>query len=76
MAPNDRTDELLAQIPETQRAHFEEYRRVTTESLEMQRRATDAQARHLVVYRRGMVVGAIIIVGLIGYALWLGTLIR
>jgi hypothetical protein len=75
MTPTDRTEQLLSEILATQRAHFEEYKRVTSESLELQRRATEAQARHLRVYRRVMAAGSVVIGVLILYALWLGSLI-
>jgi hypothetical protein len=75
MTPDDRSEELLAKILETQRAHFEEYKRVTSESLAMQRQATEAQARHLRVYKKVIIAGSVIIVALIAYALWLSTLI-
>ena len=75
VTPDDPTDELLSQILETQRAHFEEYKRVTSESLQMQRQATDAQARHLRVYKRAMIAGSVLILALIAYALWLSSLI-
>jgi hypothetical protein len=75
MTPDDRAEELLSQILETQRAHLEEYRRVTSESLEMQRRGTEAQFRHLRMYRRVMIVGSVVIFGLILYAVWLSSLL-
>ena len=45
MEPDDRTEQLLNEILETQRAHLEEYKRVTAESLRLQRQAVEAQAR-------------------------------
>jgi hypothetical protein len=71
MTPNDKNEQLLAEILETQRAHFEEYKRVTSESLELQRKAVETQSRHIRLYRRFIVVATIIIVGLIGYLTWL-----
>jgi hypothetical protein len=72
----DKIEALLAEILATQRAHLEEYKRVTSQSLELQRQATETQARHVRIYRRFMAVGAAVIAGLIAYALWLGQLIH
>ena len=72
---NDKNEQLLAQILEVQRAHLEEYKRVTSESLDLQRRAVEAQARHLLIYRRIVIVGSVIVGGLLAYAVWLGSLI-
>lgn len=76
MNSNERTEQLLAEILETQRAHLEEYRRVTSQSLELQRRAVETQARHIRLYRRFVVAGTIVIIGLIAYVIWLSRLIR
>lgn len=73
---SDRNEELLTRILEVERAHLEEYKRVTSESLSLQRQATEAQARHLRMYRRVMIAGSVVIAVLIAYALWLGQLIR
>ena len=75
MTENDKIAELLTQILEVQRAHLEEYKRVTSQSLELQRHAVETQSRHVLLYRRVIVVAAIVIVGLGGYALWLSRLI-
>ena len=75
MPPTDRTEQLLAEILEVHRAHLEEYKRVTSQSLEMQRQATEAQTRHIRMYRRAMVAGSVVIGVLILYALWLGSLL-
>jgi len=76
MAQNDRTEQLLAEILEVQRAHLEEYKRVTSESLQLQRRATDAQVRYIRLLRPMLIVGSIVMAGLIVYVLWLSRLIR
>jgi hypothetical protein len=76
MTPNDRNEQLLAEILETQRAHLEEYKRVTSESLELQRRAVETQARHIRLYRRFVVAATIVIVGLVAYVVWLSRLIQ
>jgi len=76
MTQNDRTEQLLAEILEVQRAHLEEYKRVTSESLQLQRRATDAQLRYIRLLRPMLIVGSIVMAGLIVYVLWLSRLIR
>src|SRR5688572_2925654 len=73
--PDDKNEQLLAQILEVQRAHLEEYKRVTSESLDIQRRSIETQVRHLRVYRRIVIVGSVIVGGLLAYAVWLGSLI-
>ena len=76
MTQNDRTEQLLAEILEVQRAHLEEYKRVTSESLQLQRRATDAQLRYVRLLRPMLIVGSIVMAGLIVYVLWLSRFIR
>lgn len=75
MTSDDRSEQLLSEILVVQRAHLEEYKRVTSQSLELQRTATEAQARHLRMYRRVIAAGGVVIGVLILYALWLGSLI-
>ena len=76
MTQNDRTEQLLAEILEVQRAHLEEYKRVTSESLQLQRRATEAQVRYIRLLRPMLIVGSIVMAGLIVYVLWLSRFIR
>ena len=76
MAQEDRTEQLLNEILETQRAHLEEYKRVTGESLRLQRQGVEAQARYIRLLRPMLIVGAVVIAGLIVYVLWLSRLIR
>lgn len=75
MNDNDQVEQLLTQILEVQRAHLEEYKRVTWQSLELQRHAVETQSRHVLLYRRVIVAIAIIVVGLGGYLLWLSRLV-
>ena len=75
MNDSDRIEQLLTQLLDVQRAHLEEYKRVTSQSLELQRSAVETQSRHVLLYRRVIVAAAIIIVGLGGYVLWLSRLI-
>jgi len=76
MTQNDRTEQLLEQILEVQRAQLEEYKRVTSQSLELQRRAVDAQTRYLRMLRPLLVVGGVVMAGLIVYVLWLSRYVR
>ena len=76
MTPNDRTEQLLKEILETQRAHLEEYKRVTAESLRLQRQAVDAQHRYIRLLRPMLIAGAVVVAGLIVYVLWLSRFIR
>ena len=76
MPDNGRTEQLLNEILETQRAHLEEYRRVTSESLRLQRQSVEAQIRYIRLLRPMLIVGAGVIAGLIVYVLWLSRLIR
>jgi CHASE3 domain sensor protein len=76
MTPNDRTEQLLNDVLETQRAHLEEYKRVTGESLRLQRQAVDAQLRYIRLLRPMLIVGGVVIAGLIVYVLWLSRFIR
>jgi hypothetical protein len=73
---NDRTEQLLAEILQVQRAHLEEYKRVTSESLQLQRSAVDSQVRYIRLVRPMLIVGAIVFVGLLLYVLWLSRFIR
>lgn len=76
MAQDDRTEQLLNEILETQRAHLEEYKRVTAESLRLQRQSVEAQVRYIRLLRPMLIAGAVVIAGLIVYVLWLSRLIR
>jgi hypothetical protein len=76
---NERTQTLLEEIRDLQRQHLEEYRRVANEALAIQKQAfelqqnavaqqrvaVEAQANHLRLYRRVIVVAAVIVAGLI-----------
>ena len=76
MTPNDRTEQLLSEILQVQRLQLEEYKRVTSESLQLQRRAVDAQLRYIRLLRPMLIVGAVVVAGLIVYVLWLSRFIR
>jgi hypothetical protein len=76
MTQNDRIEQLLAEILEVQRSQLDEYKRVTSESLQLQRRAVDAQVRYIRLLRPMLIVGAVVVAGLIVYVLWLSRFIR
>lgn len=76
MPDDDRTEKLLAEILETQRAHLEEYKRVTGESLRLQRKSVESQARYIGILRPTLIVGAVVIAGLLAYVLWLSRYLR
>ena len=76
MADNSRTEQLLNEILQTERAHLEEYKRVTAESLRLQRQAVEAQGRYIHLLRPALIVGAVVVAGLIVYVLWLSRFIR
>ena len=75
MSDSERIEQLLAQVLEVQRAHLDEYKRVTSQSLELQRNATETQRRHVRLYRRVMAVGAFVMAALMAYAVWFTRLI-
>jgi len=52
MTNDDRIEQLLTEILEVQRSQLDEYKRVTSESLQLQRRAVDAQLRYIRLLRR------------------------
>jgi hypothetical protein len=56
---------LLAEIRELQREHLDEYRRVTRESLELQRQAVRRQEKFARLYRGVLVASVLIVCGLI-----------
>ena len=71
MNENPRTEQLLTEILETQRAHLEVYKRVTSQSLDLQRQGVDTQGRHVRLYRRVLYVLAMVLAGLVVYIAWL-----
>ena len=75
MNDDNRTQQLLTQILETQRAHLEEYKRVTSQSLDLQRQGVETQSRHVRLYRRVLYVLAMVLLGLVAYVVWLSRMI-
>jgi hypothetical protein len=76
MNDDNRTEQLLTQILDAQRAHLEEYKRVTSQSLDLQRQGVEAQSRHVRLYRRVLYALAVVLVGLVAYVVWLSRMIR
>lgn len=57
---DDETRKLLEEIRDIQREHLAEYRRVTQESLELQKSAVQRQAQYGAVYRQVVLVGGLV----------------
>ena len=75
MNDNNRTEDLLTQLLEVQRAYLDEHKRVTSQSLDLQRQGVDTQSRHVRLYRRVLLVLAIVMAGLVAYVVWLARII-
>jgi len=75
MNDDNRTEQLLTQILEAQRAHLDEYRRVTSQSLDLQRQGVETQYRHVRLYRRVLYVLGLVLIGLVAYVIWLSRMI-
>jgi CHASE3 domain sensor protein len=72
MEDQNRIEKLLEQVRDGQRESLEEYRRVTSQSLELQQRAVKRQEQLGKTYRIALIASAalvILIVGLIVYLL-------
>jgi hypothetical protein len=71
VADDKKTEELLGQILEIQRQHLEEYKRVTAQSLELQRQGVQTQTGHVRMYRR-FIAAASVVGGILAiYLVWL-----
>ena len=71
MEPTDPVRQLLTEIRDAQRESLEEYRRVTSRSLELQEQAVVRQEQVVALYKRVLVAGTIVIVPLLGLLLYL-----
>jgi cytochrome c-type biogenesis protein CcmH/NrfG len=71
MEPDDRTRKLLEEIRDAQREHLAEYRRVTEQSLELQRRAVARQEQVGQIYKRVVLFGGVLVAVLLGLLLYL-----
>ena len=65
MTDDQRTHTLLEEIRDVQKESLAEYRRVTQQSLELQRQATARQQQMVQVYRRVLLVGILVTVPLL-----------
>jgi ferric-dicitrate binding protein FerR (iron transport regulator) len=71
MDGTDRTQELLEQIRDAQREHLAEYRRVTQQSLDLQRRSVERQQELGRLYRRVVLLGGVCVALLMALLLYL-----
>jgi len=65
MTDDQRTHTLLEEIRDVQKESLAEYRRVTQQSLELQRQGTARQQQIIQVYRRVLLVGILVTVPLL-----------
>ena len=65
MADDERLHRLLEEIRDVEKESLAEYRRVTQQSLELQRQATARQQQMVQVYRRVLLIGIPITVPLL-----------
>jgi len=71
MEPGDRLQKVVEELRDIEREHLAEYRRVTKESLELQRQAVQRQQSLGQLYRRIAGFAAGLIVVLLGLLLYL-----
>ena len=65
MTDDERTQRLLEEIRDVQKESLAEYRRVTQQSLDMQRQAMTRQQQIVQLYRRVLLVGVVIVAPLL-----------
>jgi CHASE3 domain sensor protein len=68
---DEQTHKLLQEIRDGQREHLAEYRRVTQQSLELQESAFARQQQVVAVYKRILLVGAVLVAALLGLLVYL-----
>ena len=71
MDGDDRTDKLLEEIRDVQREHLAEYRRVTQQSLELQKGALARQEQIRLMSRRIVLFGGVLFAVLLSLLLYL-----
>ena len=71
MENNDRIVRLLEEIRDAGRDQLAEYRKVTEQSLELQRKAVERQEKFAAVYRRVLLSGGIMVLALLVLLAWL-----
>jgi len=70
MEADDRTHRLLEEIRDAQREHLAEYRRVTDQTLELQRRIIARQEQVSYLYKRVVLVAGLLVASLLGLLLY------
>jgi len=70
MEADDRTHRLLEEIRDAQREHLAEYRRVTDQTLELQRRIIARQEQVSYLYKRVVLVAGLLVACLLGLLLY------
>jgi hypothetical protein len=71
MEDQKRIEELLEQIRDAQRESLDEYKRVTSQSLELQQRAVTRQEQLGKTYRVALLVSAALIIAIVGLIIYL-----
>jgi cytochrome c-type biogenesis protein CcmH/NrfG len=71
MGGDDRTDKLLEEIRDVQREHLAEYRRVTQQSLELQKQALARQEQVRLISKRIVLFGGVLFAVLLSLLLYL-----
>jgi hypothetical protein len=71
MEADGRTQRLLEEIRDAQREHLAEYRRVTEQSLDLQRRAVARQEQVSQLYKRVVILAGALIIGLLSLLLYI-----
>ena len=71
MTDDERAQRLLEEIRDVQKESLAEYRRVTQQSLDMQRQAMTRQQQIVQLYRRVLLVGVVIVAPLLVLLLYL-----
>ncbi len=65
MEDQSRVETLLEEIRDAQRESLEEYKRVTSQSLELQQKAVNRQEQLGKTYRYALIASAILVVGIV-----------
>jgi len=76
MRESDEIRDLLVEIRDAQREHLAEYRRVTEQSLELQRRAVMRQEQVSRLYRGVVLTGGVLIAGIFAIVIYLLSRLR
>ena len=65
MEDQSRVEKLLEEIRDAQRESLEEYKRVTSQSLELQQKAVNRQEQLGKTYRIALIASAILVIGIV-----------